>query len=320
MPAALRQLRIRFARDAWTRLEERSSTLAPSADTKSELAFLRILAGNVVRARRALATYQGILRDDPDHTEAMFRAAVLCDQSGDDDGAIDLYERCVSRPPTHVNAMINLAILYEDQGRLEDADDLLESVVEEYPNHPRAAQFLKSVESSFGMAVDELAQREREGRVAVMDMSIADFELSVRSRNCLKQMNIRTLGDLLRISEPELLSYRNFGETSLNEIKALLAQRGMRLGQGAPVVEPPVVPRINRFVGDASLQMRKPIAELELSVRSRKCLQRLGVSTIGELAARSEAELLTIKNFGQTSLNEIKQQLSNFGLSLRAST
>ena len=44
-------------------------------------------------------------------------------------------------------------------------------------------------------------------------------------------MNIRTLGDLLQTTEQELLSYKNFGETSLNEIKALLAQKGLRLGQ-----------------------------------------------------------------------------------------
>ena len=55
---------------------------------------------------------------------------------------------------------------------------------------------------------------------------ITDFELSVRSRNCLKKMNIRSLGDLLKTTEQELLSYKNFGETSLNEIKALLDAKG----------------------------------------------------------------------------------------------
>ena len=63
--------------------------------------------------------------------------------------------------------------------------------------------------------------------------------------------------------------------------------------------------------------MRKSISELELSVRSLKCLQRLGVVTLGELTVRSEAELLAIKNFGQTSLTEIKRQLAVHGLSLR---
>ena len=52
-------------------------------------------------------------------------------------------------------------------------------------------------------------------------------------------------------------------------------------------------------------------------MRSRKALQRLNINTLGELAARTEEELLGCKNFGQTSLNEIKQQLASFGLGLR---
>jgi DNA-directed RNA polymerase subunit alpha len=61
----------------------------------------------------------------------------------------------------------------------------------------------------------------------------------------------------------------------------------------------------------------KSVADLELSVRSRKALQRLNINSLGELASRTEDELLGCKNFGQTSLNEIKQQLGAFGLSLR---
>ena len=59
------------------------------------------------------------------------------------------------------------------------------------------------------------------------------------------------------------------------------------------------------------------MTEMELSVRSRKALQRLDIQTVGELAQRTEDELLGCKNFGQTSLNEIKQILASFGLSLR---
>ena len=78
-----------------------------------------------------------------------------------------------------------------------------------------------------------MSDRKGTARNAVMEIPISDFELSVRSRNCLKKMNIRSLGDLLKTSEQELLSYKNFGETSLNEIKALLASKGLRLGQNA---------------------------------------------------------------------------------------
>jgi DNA-directed RNA polymerase subunit alpha len=63
--------------------------------------------------------------------------------------------------------------------------------------------------------------------------------------------------------------------------------------------------------------MAKNVADLELSVRSRKALQRLNINTLADLASRTEAELLGCKNFGQTSLNEIKQQLAAHGMGLR---
>ena len=63
--------------------------------------------------------------------------------------------------------------------------------------------------------------------------------------------------------------------------------------------------------------MAKNVADLELSVRSRKALQRLNINTLAELSAKTEDELLGCKNFGQTSLTEIKQQLATFGMQLR---
>jgi hypothetical protein len=66
----------------------------------------------------------------------------------------------------------------------------------------------------------------------MLDTPVTDFELSVRARTCLKKMNIRTLGDLLRITEAELMSYKNFGETSLFEIKKMLSAKRPALGQG----------------------------------------------------------------------------------------
>ena len=55
-------------------------------------------------------------------------------------------------------------------------------------------------------------------------------------------------------------------------------------------------------------------------MRSRKCLQRLNIETLGDLTSRTEAELLGAKNFGQTSLNEVKQRLTEYGLNLRQIT
>jgi len=53
-------------------------------------------------------------------------------------------------------------------------------------------------------------------------------------------------------------------------------------------------------------------------VRARKCLQKLDIRTLGDLTRKTDAELLGVKNFGVTSLNEIKKAINNLGLSLRA--
>lgn len=266
------------------------------------------------------AKYEEVLAVDADHSETLFRLAFIEDLHGDDEAAMDLYERCIEDAPTHVNALLNLAVLYEDNGRYQDAVELIRSVVDQFPNHVRARLFLKDIESSLTMYYDEEREATREKRDAILDTPVSDFELSVRSRNCLKQMDIHCLGDLLKVTEQKLLAYKNFGETSLNEIKAMLSQKGLRLGQSIeePALATPFSPLTQPGVqaGDPNL-LNRSVAELELSVRSRKCLQRLGISTLGELTQRSEPELLSIKNFGQTSLLEIKRRLNELGLALR---
>ena len=146
-----------------------------------------------------------------------------------------------------------------------------------------------------------------------------DFELSVRARNCLKKMQIRTLGDLLKVSEAELLSYKNFGETSLVEIKKMLSMKGLRLGQNIEHQYSRVREEIlDQLKGVASESvLNKSMSQLDLSVRARKALQLLGVQTVGDLATRTEAELMGVKNFGATSLDEVKDKLASFGLTLR---
>jgi len=64
----------------------------------------------------------------------------------------------------------------------------------------------------------------------LLDTSIADLELSVRANNCLEMAKIETLGDLVSMTESQLLSLRSFGKTSLREVKRKLADLGLELG------------------------------------------------------------------------------------------
>ena len=63
-----------------------------------------------------------------------------------------------------------------------------------------------------------------------LDKSVEELELSVRSYNCLKNANIRTIRELVQKSEPEMLQTKNFGRKSLNEIKEILLDMGLSLG------------------------------------------------------------------------------------------
>lgn len=266
----------------------------------------------------AIAAYREAVAESP-LTESRFRLAWLLDLLGEEEEAISLYQSLAADEQPHINSLINLAILLEDRGEYDEAMRTLRPVLESNPNHPRARMFQRDCEASESMLFDEDTERDQGRFNTMLDTPVTDFELSVRARNCLKKMNIRTLGDLLKVSEAELLSYRNFGETSLVEIKNMLSSKGLRLGQG-------VDGQLRRNPNDAFEELKglapdhvlnKPISSLDLSVRARKALQLLGIGTVGDLAMRTEAELMGVKNFGSTSLDEIKERLEVHNLSLR---
>src|SRR6202789_3969053 len=179
---------------------------------------------------KAIEFYERSLNENPDHEQAAFHLAVLYDRRAEDAKAIELYERICTSPPVHLNALMNLAVLYEDNNHYDEAHRCLDAILRTNPNHARAQLYMKDVESARSMYYDDGDVRGDRRNIA-MSVPVTDFELSVRSRNCLKKMNIHTLGDLLRTTEQELMAYKNFGETSLDELKALLTQKGLRLGQ-----------------------------------------------------------------------------------------
>ena len=74
--------------------------------------------------------------------------------------------------------------------------------------------------------VDQEVEKLRE----ILSRSVEELELSVRSSNCLRRANIKTLGDLVRRNEQEMLKYRNFGKQSLKEISEILVGMSLYLG------------------------------------------------------------------------------------------
>ena len=115
----IRQGQVEQARQAIHAAEKRQE--APAA-----VAFVRgKLAESEHDSETALNEYLKVLETSPHDTEALFRAAWVADQCGDDDQAILFYQRCTSRDPAPVNALVNLAVLYEDLGRFDQALECL---------------------------------------------------------------------------------------------------------------------------------------------------------------------------------------------------
>jgi DNA-directed RNA polymerase subunit alpha len=267
----------------------------------------------------AVQLFERAVTLDPGHTNALFQLGHANDLAGNDDEAISCYERCLKHPPVHVGTLINLGVLYEDHERYDKAADCYKRVLTANPTDEEARLFFKDAQASLTMYYSPEEEQELSKRSQVLDIPVTDFELSVRARNCLKKMNIKSLGDLTRVSEQQLLSSKNFGETSLAEIKEMMQSKGLKLGQsiqdGATTE---VRYRPSQPVSEEQAAvLNKPVSDLNLSVRARKCMNRLGINNLGDLVTRSSEELLEAKNFGQTSLQEVKDKLTQYGLRLR---
>jgi DNA-directed RNA polymerase subunit alpha len=267
----------------------------------------------------AIEYFERAVDMDPRHTEALFRLANESSLLGNDEEAIKLYERSLARPPVYLGALINLGILYEDNENYSAAAFCFRRVVESDPTNERARLYLKDIESSSDMYYDEDADRRQRELDQVMEIPITDFELSARSRNCLDRAGIHSLGDLTRTSEQELLAGKNFGDTSLVEINAILESRGLRLGQELPQTVQADLPvfRDDDLSPQERAMLEGPVSDLNLSVRSRKCLARLGIGTVGDLCSRTADDMMSVRNFGVTSMNEIRAVLGENGLKLR---
>jgi len=103
---------------------------------------------------------------------------------------------------------------------------------------PAAAKLIRDHLNIF-INLEEGAEQQAEAasdqpRVGVsnenLDKSVEELELSVRSYNCLKNANIRTIRELVQKTEAEMLKTKNFGRKSLNEIKEILHSMGLSLG------------------------------------------------------------------------------------------
>ncbi len=263
----------------------------------------------------ALKELEHALTLDPHHPEALFHAAYIHDLYGNDELAQELYERCVSRAPVHMGALINLGILYEDKGEYARAARCFRRVLNIYPTNGRARLFFRDAVAAESAETEETPETKRrlDRTQQLLNRPVHELELSARARHCLEDLGVETIGDLVALSEQDLMKAKNFGDTSLAEIKEQLQRLGLSLGM-APArkevrreQEPQIDPQL----------LSKPVSELNVSGRVRRCLEKLNIETVGQLIEYTPQQLLAVKNFGTTSLRELQEELARYGLALK---
>ncbi len=141
-------------------------------------------------------------------------------------------------PITHVTYSVESARI----GQRIDFDKLILEISTDGSILPQdalamSAKILRDHFSLFVKFEEEFEEEEEEkvdeefARIkALLERSVDELELSVRSANCLRAARLRTLGDLVQKSEQEMLQYRNFGKKSLKEIQDLIEGMGLHFG------------------------------------------------------------------------------------------
>ncbi len=280
------------------------------------------MAGRMLELERdyeaALEHYSKARELDITLRDNLVHGAYLAERCGLDDLAIRMYESLVEQHLADRGAMVNLGVLYEDIGRDEDAAACYDVLLKADPTDDRARAFLEDARSAMDMYYDEDLERKEDKLNQILRIPITDFELSVRARNCLNKMQIHTLGDLVTKTEQELMSYKNFGETSLNEIKEILRTKALRLGMPREEAVASIESRARRPVSssDPSDLSNKPISDLQLSIRARRTVEALGCLTVADVIKHSADELLGMPNFGTTSLQELRGKLNEMNAKL----
>jgi DNA-directed RNA polymerase subunit alpha len=171
------------------------------------------------------------------------RGYVSADKNFDEDLSIGWI------PLDSVHSPVKKVNYFVDQARVGQATDYEKLTLEVWTNgavSPRdavglAAKLMKDhlqifinieedEEDETESAVVEVSDEEKGALYEKLGKSVDEMELSVRSYNCLKNANIRTIGELVQKTESEMLKTKNFGRKSLNEIKEILSTMGLSLG------------------------------------------------------------------------------------------
>jgi len=174
---------------------------------------------------------------------------------------------------------------------------------------------LKKLKLFFGMKIKNYKNSENEKLVKcldgdnILDKSIRILGLSFRSLKALNRMDIKTIRNLVGLSESDLLKRKNFGIKSLNEINNRLDDYGLRFGfvENIKLVN-------DNLTQQQLLNLSRKVCDVSFSIRTINVLQNLNIETIGDIVSINESVLMREKNCGISSIREIQQNLDDMGL------
>lgn len=257
---------------------------------------------------------------------ALFHCANLQDLRGFEDLALESYKKIEELGYTYEEALVNTGVILEDKFEFSQALSYYEKALKVNPDNSRAVLYYNDAEASLNMLYDETKRKQDLKNNEILNIPISDFELSVRSRNCLSKMGIFTLKDLITKTEQELLGYKNFGETSLKEIRAMLSKKGLHLGM-TRIEEQPLAERIKMNAQLYSQEKEYELDELDVSIedldlsyRTKSALHRLGFESLRDITMRTGTDLEANENFSAACLQEVNALLAEKGLAYRPAT
>jgi DNA-directed RNA polymerase specialized sigma subunit len=146
--------------------------------------------------------------------------------------------------------------------------------------------------------------------------SVESLYLSVRSRNCLEFAGVKTITNLSRMSDNELLSIPCFGRKCLREIREKLAALPFNREYSEESNNQVETIKIDVNSHEILAKLKTRISDLVLSVRSRRCLKKNNIKYVWQLTQLSEKELRKFRNLGRKSIDELCDIVRDHGLSL----
>ena len=148
----------------------------------------------------------------------------------------------------------------------------------------------------------ESENNEEDVKNTILEMTIEEMDLSVRSYNLLKRANIHTVKELTNKTEKDIVKNCKLGKKGFNEVVAKLVN----------------FLKNENFVysNNTTIYMGTPIEEMDLSVRSYNCLKRANINTVEDLIKKTEDDLLKVNKLKKEGVNEIVEKLASIDLRL----